>query len=293
MQHSNTCLYHYTTADAFISIVERQELWASNIFYLSDSAEFHLAITRAEELLRAEIDGETDAKKREELESIARMLGEVTPSVTTKPSCFVCSLSEEKDDLSQWRAYCRNGGVAVGFRRDDLRSLVESQGLGLVPLLVPCIYDEKRQREEILAAVRKAVGLLPGGRIGASMSPQEVEEFRAGLLQHMLVEKPIKSKDFAAEKEWRLIARPDPGMGIDQRLKFRSRNGLVTPYWIINLDPGKDKRIWEDVRVTIGPSPHPRELKASIEALLVRYCGRHPFRVSNQVESSKVTDRYW
>jgi hypothetical protein len=134
---------------------------------------------------------------------------------------------------------------------------------------------------------------MPGGRIGAAASPEEVEQFKARLLQYILVEKPIKSKDFAGEKEWRLIARPDAGMGKDERLGFRSRNGLVTPYWRINLDPGEDKRTWENVRVTVGPSPRPHELKASIEGLLIRHCGRHPYRVSNQVESSKVTYRYW
>ncbi|HNS20008.1 MAG TPA: hypothetical protein PKH24_05890 [Sedimentisphaerales bacterium] len=125
------------------------------------------------------------------------------------------------------------------------------------------------------------------------MQQLEIDKFRAGLLQHILVEQPIKSKDFAAEKEWRLIARPDPGMGTDERLGFRSRNGLVIPYWKISLDPGEDENVWENVRVTVGPNAHPREAKASIEALLVRYCRLHSFRVSNQVDNSRVTDRYW
>ncbi|MEN6575515.1 MAG: DUF2971 domain-containing protein [Phycisphaerales bacterium] len=286
-------LYHYTTLDAFISIVDGQELWASNVFYLNDSAEFRLAIALAGELLKADIGSEANAERREELENVAKLLADVTPGVMTAPSCFVCSFSKEEDDLNQWRAYCRNGGVAIGFRRGDLESLVEKQGLGFAPLLIPCIYEERRQREEIRAAVSKAVRSLSGGRIGASMSPDEIDKFRAGLLQYVLVDQPIKSDDFAAEKEWRLIARPDPGMGADERLGFRSRNGLVIPFWRINLNPSTDRQIWEHVRVVVGPSAHPREAKAAIEALLVRYCGRHPYRVSNQVENSRVTYRYW
>jgi len=286
-------LYHYTTVDAFISIVEKQELWASNIFYLNDTAEFHLATTRAEELLRAQIDSETDTKKREELENMSGLLGGATSRVTRMAPYFVCSFSAKEDDLNQWRAYCRNGGVAIGFRHDDLEWLVERQGLGFAPLLVSCIYEEEEQRRAVHAAIHDAVKLSPGGRIGASMSAQEIDEFRAGVLELLLGKKAIKSKDFSGENEWRLIAEVVPPVGDDKRYGFRNCNGLVVPYWIIKLRPGKAKRIWKNARVIIGPSPHPAELKASIEALLVRYCGRHPSRVSNQVENSRVTYRYW
>ena len=36
-----THLYHYTTAGGLKSIIENQEIWATDIFYLNDWMEFH------------------------------------------------------------------------------------------------------------------------------------------------------------------------------------------------------------------------------------------------------------
>jgi hypothetical protein len=290
-------LYHYTTVDALVNIVEKQQLWATNILYLNDAAEYHLAVDQAKGILKAEIEHESDVTLRARLEAVAKSLEEQRLGAIMDPSCFACCFSGEEDDLNQWRCYCRNGGVAIGFRRDDLQDIANNQGLGLAPQLVRCIYEENEQREVIRKCVTQAVEEVPGGTFGASMSPEEVDKYRAGLLLCILGGQPIKHKDFSTEKEWRFIARPDPGMAQDERLGLRSRNGLVVPYWIIDLDPyqEKDKRIWRNVRVTVGPNPHPNELKASIECLLNRYCKRpaNPDLTSRQVKNSRVTYRYW
>jgi hypothetical protein len=288
-------LYHYTTIDAFISIVEKQELWASNICYLNDSAEVHLAAALASELLKTEIDDESDGPRRTRLEAVASSLDELRLGTFVRPLSFVCCFSGEEDDLNQWRSYCRSGGIAIGFRRGDLQGLTEKQGLGQAPNLVQCIYDKEKQREAIRLCINRAVEVTPGGTFGASMSSAEIDQFRADLLLHILAGQPIKHKDFSGEKEWRLIARPDPGMREDERLGLRSHNGLIIPYWKIYLDPYKDRRIWGNVRVTVGPTPHPHELKASVEDLLKRYCKRpaDPDLTSAQVKNSKVTLCYW
>jgi len=190
-----------------------------------------------------------------------------------KPLYFVCCFSEEEDDLNQWRSYCRTGGVAIGLRRGDLLDLAGNQGLkgpGFAPQLVRCIYEEEEQRKVIRLCIKKAAGVMPGGTFGASMSPEEIDQLRANLLLYILASQPIKHKNFRGEKEWRLIVQLDPGMREDKRRGFRSHNGLIIPYWKIYLDPyeKEDRRIWAKVRVTVGPTPHPQELKASVEDLL-------------------------
>jgi hypothetical protein len=56
---------------------------------------------------------------------------------------FIGSLSEEHDLLSQWRSYCPDGGVSIGFVFDDLRRIAEAHGFRLMK----CIYPEARKQE--------------------------------------------------------------------------------------------------------------------------------------------------
>ncbi len=75
-QQNDDYLYHYTTVDALLGIVKKQELWLNNIFYLNDTAEFHLAVTLARELLRAEMN-RPDADGKRSLEKACNLLDEV------------------------------------------------------------------------------------------------------------------------------------------------------------------------------------------------------------------------
>jgi len=292
-QQNDDYLYHYTTVDAFLGMVEKQEIWASNIFYLNDTAEFHLAVTLARELLRAEMN-RSDVDGERSLEKVYNLLDEVRPGTITKP-VFVCSFSKNNgDDLNQWRAYCPNGGVAVGFRWNELYNLTQQQeGIGSAPQLVECIYEEDKQRQLIRSWVDRALTVVPQGSIGKKMSPQEVDEYRVEFLKEILADKPIKHKAFAHEQEWRLVVSLEPGWEGNDEVGYRSRNGFVIPYWRFNLDPGKNKSIWRNIRVVVGPSPHPHEMRAAIESLLKRCCWGNVAPFIGEVKNSIVPYRYW
>jgi hypothetical protein len=84
-EQNDKYLYHYTTVDALISIVQTQEIWASNIFYMNDTAEFHCAVDLARTLLKTEIDGGSDGACIQGIEEVYRLLDEVRPGMMTKP----------------------------------------------------------------------------------------------------------------------------------------------------------------------------------------------------------------
>jgi hypothetical protein len=297
-QQDDLYLYHYTTLDAFISIVKTQEIWASNIFYLNDIAEYHWAVDLARKLLDILIGDETDDARRQTLGKLRGHLEDVRPGTITKP-VFAWHLSEEDDDLSQWRAYGPDGGVAMGFRQAELHALADKQGLGFPPELVECVYEESKQRELILECIDQAVTEEPQRWFRSPLPTQQVNECRAAILEEALVRRPIKHPKFKNEKEWRLVMSTGPGIeagpDVEPRLGFRGRNGLLIPYWRFYLDPDKDKKmkIWRNVRVTIGPSPHPHELKNSVESLLKHYCRGPDEVVPGNVKNSRVTYRYW
>ena len=117
---SEQYLYHYTTPEGLVGIVEKQEIWATDLFYMNDTAEFRVGLECAMkyiEQLRKDGSGEY-ADRWEWLLTELRRKRECGPD--TLSSVYACSFSTHGDDLSQWRAYCPNGGFAVGFRHSTL-----------------------------------------------------------------------------------------------------------------------------------------------------------------------------
>jgi hypothetical protein len=47
-------LYHYTGLDGLLGIVEKSELWATNVNYMNDATEFRIALKMAAEKLSKE-----------------------------------------------------------------------------------------------------------------------------------------------------------------------------------------------------------------------------------------------
>jgi hypothetical protein len=88
-QQDKGYLYHYTTSDAFISIVKEQEIWASNIFYMNDTHEFQWAVELAKGLLKTEMSNKS-AENKEALTKMYDELSKIKPGDLTM-SVFACS----------------------------------------------------------------------------------------------------------------------------------------------------------------------------------------------------------
>src|SRR5271167_915143 len=108
-------IWHYTTGDALLSVVETGTLYATQVSCLNDSTE----IRYGAKLLRdAFMNIQTDATEEKLLlERIIKATVEEPAAPTNLPSAwFVTCFSQEKDDLSQWRAYSGGeNGYAIAF----------------------------------------------------------------------------------------------------------------------------------------------------------------------------------
>ncbi len=132
-------LYHYTTQTGLLGIIKSREIWATHTQYLNDRREFlhaldlvHEEITR---LLDEAITGEwlyrTDEPGRARQQILLRMQQAVSMSPESINVC-VCSFSEERDSLSQWRSYGGSSGFAIGFSGELLKAATE-EGNGSSP----------------------------------------------------------------------------------------------------------------------------------------------------------------
>jgi hypothetical protein len=140
-------LYHYTDFSALQSIWEKGELWATNARYLNDITEtqlgpsaIHVALierdlTLANEMLQevrkhspepgsgeSMTISDADNKKLQKLDVKRARFREIRGAcdhAMVDNTCYIFSLSREADQLSQWRAYAKDG-VCIGFSTGEL-----------------------------------------------------------------------------------------------------------------------------------------------------------------------------
>ncbi len=102
-------LYHYTSIEAFKSIIETKKMRATRYDQMNDTGELQLGVRNLLEAVNGHRGGGSPAVFEDWLVSEIQEFGRGTLDV------YVLSLSAVADSLDQWRAYSRNGGVAIGF----------------------------------------------------------------------------------------------------------------------------------------------------------------------------------
>src|SRR5882724_4204960 len=95
-------LYHYTSQEGLIGILNSRCIWASKVHYMNDSKEFSMALDLARTELNRRLETERDGYVRFRLKDFLYQIGTIE-----NINICVCSFSRRDDSLSQWRAYSR------------------------------------------------------------------------------------------------------------------------------------------------------------------------------------------
>jgi hypothetical protein len=147
-------VWHYTSLGGLLGIVERKQIYATDIRYLNDREEFVHAQAFVDQVV-GELD-EVDENRwhaRQAAKGFTEGLysrGVLSP---TYLQIFVASFSTAEDQLSQWRAYSRGStGVSLGF---DLRNLLLDIPTSTLSVFAQCIYDDHKKRELIAHSIKK------------------------------------------------------------------------------------------------------------------------------------------
>jgi hypothetical protein len=287
---SEEFLYHYTTPEGLVGIVEKQEIWATDLSCMNDTTEFRVGLDLAIKHLE-ELHGDGSCAYAERWKWLLTALrGRRDHGTETLSSVYACCFSDDGDDLSQWRAYCPNGGFAIGFPRTALGTIAHRQKW---LALDRCIYDEGEQETAIKKTVEDTLHAMvepESSTASAAASNEQQENLTRWFLLWRLIRKAAVCKDaaFREEDEWRLVAMCTSYPEEADIVRFRCRTGLVVPYWPIALDRGRWGQ-WDSITVVVGPTPHPDESLASIRRFLCACC--HNCMID--VRQSKVPYRYW
>jgi hypothetical protein len=261
-------LYHYTSAQGLAGILASRCLWATDSAFLNDWREIKYAAEPLIERLARHIGGRvseepsdlhpetTDDNRlvvmQSALMAIQRFM-ELPPSehrhTYIDGATYVACLSEDHDQLGQWRAYGKSG-YAIGFQRDAL--------ISAAPLVGPVGYGEA------------AVGSLCDEVISYLESrPPTAHPGTHGFFDAVNYCMPrlalVKHDAFAQEKEWRLVhSRYNQAL---EDVKVRTAPILI-PYVECPFD---DSALME---IVIGPGGTVHSERA-VRALLTAH-GFHP-----------------
>ena len=253
-------LYHYCSPAVFREIVANRGVWLSSVTQSNDYLEGRLVAMAVSRLAQAD---ELEAASSGRIgEVFARMEG------IADGLCFC--LSEEGDLLSQWRGYAADArGVAIGFKKDYLESLVEQSrtklvfGLGLHAVkygdreheeLVRPTYE--KMKEKLYSGKLQALGRR--GLLDTRTDQQVVEDDEAirvadwdfsgtalDLFGHLFL---LKSHAFTEEREWRLLSYMTRFKG--DKCSFRAVADQIIPYRQVPLAEMGQSSIAE---VILGP----------------------------------------
>src|ERR1700683_5599994 len=90
-------LYHYTSADGLLGIMQTKKIWATSVQHLNDAQEYKYGLG----LLREELDARLNAERGPRNERY----GELSKSLQSEGGgpIYVACLLDQGDFLSQWR----------------------------------------------------------------------------------------------------------------------------------------------------------------------------------------------
>lgn len=226
-------LYHYTSADGLLGIIQTREIWATNVLYLNDSSE----LSDGAESLTSELDSTPlSAWADDDFASMALS----SYSKDAPVDHFVVSFCENGNLLSQWRGYgASSTGYSIGFRASALFSAAnrtENNSPG------ECAFRKVKygphQKREMMRKRIAIVNEILKPLAGELEPTDDKEQDRKDLLLNRIAASfhptltLMKNDAFQEEKEWRLVRtlpRPDDSM-LDGRVKVRSIRGKLAPY---------------------------------------------------------------
>jgi Protein of unknown function (DUF2971) len=249
-------LYHYTSLRAFLGIIGRKTLRATDIKSMNDTMEHKLATG----LVIDEIFKRIAEQNPPEGQSFAELTWPM--SFFSQPLYVVCFSEDKGDRLSQWRAYGQDSGVCLAFRKEELQKWCETQSAGL---LRKVRYIPEKGDEALRAEIFRLLE-----RSKEERTPDLAIESHTTAAFH-------KHEAFEEEKEWRIVSAQQ-----GKTLQFRERGSLLIPFIEHNFGPELKCLL---AFVKIGPTTHKWETKTAMEQLLVTNqltndvrCSETPYR---------------
>jgi len=300
-------LYHYTSADGMMGILEKKEIWATQYQYVNDSSELIYGRQLARNLILMHNKTYAHVIVRRMLKNLLEHMDNDRQQTQNFIACFC----EAPDLLSQWRGYSGKGtGYAIHFQpaggrisSTDLILPHPSKPRPMSPSIftdlnytwVKMNYDRDKHGSVITEIIQRSCKFVseeciaryqdqnfddtsPGAydksveTIANDDVAQPVAIFAMAALLQCFIR--MKNSKFDEEHEWRITyseeRTEDPGSRVFP-IEFRTSGGMLIPYVKLPFLNVNDIDILKIASVTCGPSPHPDLTRQAVREFLIQH----------------------
>lgn len=239
-------VYHYTDPRGMFGIVDRRELWATDLRFLNDVSELEYGLTLAKSSI-TELAEKAGVSQRRLLTLVSQALDLSGSGPLSKPRYAVSFAGH--DLITQWRSYAALGyGYALGFDLDELRQRAPCE---------PAVYDTKQIQSKLERVLRTLL---------STNGERPLEGKTRGSAARAIAQKCIdialfaKHPAFADEREIRLVIE-----GGDAQ--YRVRGSEVIPYTRLDMSDETDSFVRGLREVVVGPLASDRAMEGLREML--------------------------
>jgi hypothetical protein len=208
-------LFHYTTTDAFLKILDSATFWATDYRCTNDISELQYGeqiFAEVIHLARSQKERRQSCKMAQLLDHLCDTFPQNTPSFPTNWDlrCFVICFSEESNLLSQWRAYGGQSGsssINLGLHAGELSRIIGAKDVSPLNLRLDRVeYNLPRQRELAKQLVNAFLDKAEEWADRELSTSRFIARTTSALLKYALQYiVRFKHSSFSEEKEWRII----------------------------------------------------------------------------------------
>lgn len=288
-------IYHYTTAEGVLGILDKSEFWVTKSDFLNDISEINYTFNLFEENFLNKIRNEKVRKRmisqfRSELDNeIDLYNGVLYPT-------YIISFSTNQDNLLLWSEFTRKMGYNLGFNIEDIRdafkSKIKTDGNFLSHIDCKVIYNKEEQIrhleksidwELISGSANVNMGSLEN--LDESISDEIINDFISRIIKFCLFYSMIfKDSKFEHEEEYRFIIKSlhnSEIVSLNKEMNFRVKEGALCPFVKV---PFKGLNSLESI--TIGPKNNIDIAKKGLEI----YCRNK--EIDPKILKSNIPLRY-
>ena len=254
-------VWHYTSGQALVAILNTGTLFSTQVSCLNDTLEQRYF----GDLVHAEIKKVALSNTDQRLTPLLKIAdGALTNRDFSATWHFVSCFSEVTDDLGQWRGYGGGQcGYAVGFDLEKLLGVLRIRRPGAI--VVPMCYDLALQQSIVKDVIENAKQYFIAGLSKHSDPEKWANEFIAAFSWALDIFACLfKHPKFSGEHERRIVAAfVDADLS---SLIFTQKNTLLARHLPLSLMMTNWKL--PITRVLVGPGPAQRVTQVSVGTLL-------------------------
>lgn len=221
-------LYHYSNWTGAFEILRTKLLRMGHSQFLNDRREMVEGVSLIQRALDDAMVSHNDEKG---------MLWDASRKDWQKDfsdvNVFLASFCEQGDVLEQWRGYTPQGGLALGFSTDEMKTEADKQQLWLMN----CLYYDHDKLNRVHAFIDQTNKTI------ADPKTEDAALFSDYVCAELMMEIPrYKDQAFISEREWRLFVYDNVLDGKD-RVSFYVNDRGIVPYREFPFDPKMLKEI--------------------------------------------------